>query len=109
MLEPVEVCGVVRYCGRDAAHRGQHGGFRRLGTTQSGPRPLHARGTLLTPQEYRVVRLLGLGYTWTAVCDEVGISHYTLSKHVLSAKQKYGATSMPELYAALGWLEVPEA
>jgi DNA-binding CsgD family transcriptional regulator len=105
----VEVCGVVRYCGRNADHRGQHGGFRRLGTTQSGPRQLHARGTLLTPQEYRVVRLTALGDTWTTVCIEAGISRTTLSKHLTAAKDKYRVVSMPELYAALGWLEVPEA
>ena len=61
----------------------------------------------LTPREYEIVRLLALGWTWKRIIGELHIARDTLRHHRQSALRKYEATCLPELWAELGWLQVP--
>ena len=62
----------------------------------------------LTPREYEVARLFALGRTWGQVARELGIGSDTIQKHRSSAMAKADVGTMAEVWAALGWLRVPD-
>jgi DNA-binding NarL/FixJ family response regulator len=92
-------CRTVRVCGRPYGHRGQHGGFRL-------PEQLPHR---LSPRQYEAMRERALGWTWSRIEAEMGISRNTLSIHIAEAKARYEAIDETDVWRALGWLRVPEA
>lgn len=74
-----------------------------------GPRSVGYRGTRLTPRQWEVVRRLALGQTWKVICADLQISRMTMWRYRQEARERYGVQTVVELYAALGWLEVPAA
>lgn len=72
-----------------------------------GPRSVGYNGTRLTPRQYEVVRRLALGQKWDVICADLGISRMTLARYVQEARERYNVQTKPELWAALGWLQVP--
>jgi DNA-binding CsgD family transcriptional regulator len=101
------ICGAVRVCTRHPEHRGQHGGFRKPEPTVER-RPPPDDTTRLTRAQYEVVRRRARGDKWATICLDLSISRSTLSNHLLEAKDRYGVVDENGLFAALGWLVVPE-
>lgn len=63
----------------------------------------------LTPREYEVARLSALGRSAAEIMAELHMGSDTYYKHRAAAMQKADVGSMPEVWAALGWLVVPRA
>jgi len=64
--------------------------------------------TGLTPRELQIFRLFAQGRTITSVASELGIAPYTVRNHRKHAFEFYDVDSVMGVFAALGWLYVPE-
>ena len=64
----------------------------------------------LTPRELQVARLFALGRTWEQIMAELGVGfRSTVARHRENALRKADVSTMPELWAKLGWLTVPDS
>lgn len=105
-------CGFESRCGRPAAHRGHHGGWR-TGVTLTAPRPtiregFRAIGSELTPRDLLIVaELLRHGrHKDVAAC--LGISVQTSKNHASSVMQRTGAATPEQVAWLLGWVTLPD-
>ncbi|MBN9318251.1 MAG: helix-turn-helix transcriptional regulator [Caulobacterales bacterium] len=63
--------------------------------------------TLLTPRELDCLRLVALHLTSKAIAKQLGISPYTVDKHLREALQKLGVSTRREAAIVLGRFETP--
>ena len=97
-------CGYAAFCGRNAGHRGPHGGFRR--TASPSPQPASEGGTL-APMNLRCLAEYALHGDYRAAADCMGMAYQSYKNRMCSSFAEMGVHSAAEAMYALGWIVLP--